>query len=1617
MATPKEMVLESSAPKQIAGLHFGVLSADEIARLSHLEVTNEALYTMPARTPGHNSALDGRLGAINKHATCTTCGASQAECIGHWAYVRLELPVFHVGYFKATLQILQMICKRCSRVLLPEAARNALLTRLRSPTLSATSHIRGSLLKSLWERCKKTAVCPGCGAANGVVKRVGSFKIMHYPYGVKSAAGQNSASARARAAARASGSALDAVTDLARAQTEKHLRSTAKTPARGARGGRGNAPADGPETVTYGYTGEDDGVDEDGELMNEEAPAGARGGGRGAARSVNLYKKPTKTELREQAKAASVENAYRDAKRNNADLERHLSRVGDDLNPLRTLALFEAMTAEDVALIDMRAVGGRPERLILRYLPVPPLCIRPTVCSDPSAGSTEDDLTMKLTEIVHMNITISHAIDKGGPAGPLMDCWEWLQLEAARFINSDATNLPPLATTAKPLRGISQRLKGKTGRFRGNLSGKRVDFSGRTVISPDPNLRVDQVGIPLRVARTLTYPERVTKHNRKRLAAAVMRGPDKYPGANFVETDDGNKRFLRYGNRKKVAKDLPLGAVVERHLVDGDVVLFNRQPSLHRISIMAHSAKVVPHRTFRFNECVCAPYNADFDGDEMNLHVPQTEEARAEAQALMAVHANLVTPRNGEPLIAATQDFLTAAFLLTRKDMIFDATEFSRVCAFMDDAGGMADFDHHGASFGKEKTGEWELPPPSIFKPVLLWTGKQVFSYLFAASIAAVYIGEDGDAGVQTILRGLTCEVSEKPFSLNGKTSNRVAAEMCVKDGWVTVRGGDLLSGQVGKKSLGAGCKQGILYLLGRAAGAAAAGAAMNRLAKLAARWHSDGGFSIGVGDVTPSAALRDHKARLMNAGYAKCDETIEELRVGKLVPRPGCSLEETLEALLNSELSKIREDAGQACISDLDPNVNAPLIMTLCGSKGSTINISQMVSCVGQQTVGGSRAPDGFFGRSLPHFPPGLAARTPAAKGFVENSFFSGMTSTEFFFHTMGGREGLVDTAVKTAETGYMQRRLMKALEDLAVHYDGTVRASDGAVVQVVYGDDGLDPSEMESVDGDLPVNMARSLADAAAAGAGGVDSDTNARCLLPEELVEVADRAVAAGIRDGRLYSEQLVKLLKTFMREVADAHAAARSAAEARAAGVMDAPGASGGAADLPALLAAVDAAHGVRAGTADRFFRIVARKVSSATAEPGTAVGALGAQSIGEPGTQMTLKTFHFAGVASMNITQGVPRIKEIINASKAISTPIITAELVSNRDLVAARIVKARIERTLLGEVAEYIKEVYEKDVAYISIRLDEATLRKVQLDVDAPKVARRLLLTPKLKLKVHHIEVTGRYRLRVRPAAVSARGRGRAGGAGGGGGQADADAFGHMQVLRALLPKVIVEGIGSVHRAVINEKTDGSYNLLVEGEDITSVMAVSGVDGENVKCNHIMATERGLGIEAARYAITHEIQFTMSSHGMSIDARHVALLADVMTFRGEVLGITRFGIAKFKTSTLMLASFEMTVDHLFDAAVHSRADAIAGVSECIIMGRQVPLGTGMFKLLRDGGGGKPRRPPHTQECTAAGSATVGGTGGAAMVTDLPAGAEDDDPTLTAPRRALFSQWAPTPVAV
>ncbi|KFM26649.1 DNA-directed RNA polymerase III subunit rpc1 [Auxenochlorella protothecoides] len=1467
LCSSKESYEEPNVPRRIKQLRFSLMSPSEIIQTSEMHVYERALYKMPERRPQPNGVLDGRLGVSNKRAICETCGQHLSDCTGHFGYIKLELPVFHIGYLKNTVQILQCVCKTCSRVLLPAGERSAFLRRFRS--LRTERVQREAVFKRVLDRCKRTKLCPHCGAENGVVKKVtGTLKIIHDPF------------------------------------------------------------------------------------------------------------------TRNKGRADVIQDDLAMACQYNDQLRGNLARVMDDLNPLRVRQLFTNIPQADLELLD---VAGRPEDLLISAVPVPPVCIRPSVEMDAGAGSNEDDITMRLANIVETNATLRQDLAAGAPASNLMEHWDYLQFLCATVINSDLPGLSAMYQTggAKPTRGLVQRLKGKQGRFRGNLSGKRVDFSGRTVISPDPNLRVSEVCVPRLMALTLTYPERVTAHNMEKLKQRVLAGASHWPGASFVIFPNGDKVFLRFGDRRRIASELKIGDIVERHLEDGDIVLFNRQPSLHRMSIMAHRARVMPWRTLRFNECVCSPYNADFDGDEMNIHVPQTEEARAEALQLMGVVNNLCTPKNGEILVAATQDFLTSAYLLTSKDKFFTRPKLAQALAYLTD-----------------NRQDIELPPPAIVKPLELWTGKQVFTMLLRPN--------------SRVKLFVSLETAEKIYTKQGQ-------HMCPADGYVCFHNSHLICGRLGKVTLGGGNKAGLFQVLMADYSAAVAAEAMSRLAKLSARFIGDQGFSIGIDDVTPAPELQRAKAATLAAGYGQCDDFIAAYGRGKLALQPGCNAEESLEASVTGVLNNIREQAAKVCMASLHP-LNSPLIMSQCGSKGSPINIAQMVACVGQQSVGGKRTPNGFTDRSLPHFPRGDC--TPAGKGFVANSFYSGLTPTEFFFHTMAGREGLVDTAVKTAETGYMSRRLMKALEDLYAHYDGTVRNAAGGVVQLQYGEDGMDPVGMEGKDGE-PVAFQRVLAlikatgagaagraggagmmassaasggvasvvqassggahdgaqrDASEAATGEAERDASAAaqgtghgathdatgsprrpreggegaakeeiaapgarlstqaCPLPAELEAAVAQVLGQGtFGEGSPFSSAAFRdRLATFLAE----QVAALRAARAR----LGLPADARGAGHLEHLVRVQALTREALAG----FVAQCAARYERKRIEPGATVGAFGAQSIGEPGTQMTLKTFHFAGVASMNVTLGVPRLKEIINAAKNISTPLMQVALSVDGSEQAARIVKGRLERTRLGGVAASIRIMLKPSGSHVQVRLDMENIHKLQLGLNASTVKLALMEAPKLKLKAEHILTLGEDQLEVRPPLEPAR----------------VPVLFQLQTLENALPGVIVRGIPTVERAVINKKQGGGFNLLVEGTNLAAVMGTPGVAGLATRSNHVAEVVATLGIEAARATVMEEIAYTMGQHGMAIDARHTMLLADCMTARGEVLGITRFGIAKMKDSVLMLASFEKTTDHLFDAALHGRVDDITGVSESIIMGIPMPTGTGLMKVLQRAPPGKvlARRP-------------------------------------------------------
>lgn len=1158
------------------------------------------------------------------------------------------------------------------------------------------------------------------------------------------------------------------------------------------------------------------------------------------------------------------------------DLEELLDRQTHEImDPIVVLDLFRRIPERDIPFLLIS--GARPEDLILTRLPVPPSCIRPTVVSD--ENTNEDDLTILLSETNLLADVIEKRRATGAIPSLIIEAWDFLQLEIALYINSETSGIPLQMKPKKATRGLVQRLKGKHGRFRGNLSGKRVDFSSRSVISPNPMLAIDQVGVPKHVAKLLTYPERVTKHNLGLMRQLVKNGPKKYPGANYILDSVGNRKFLMYGNREYLSKHLKPGDTVERHMIDGDCVLFNRQPSLHKQSIMCHKAKIHENRTLQFNECVCTPYNADFDGDEMNLHLLQTEESKAEAAILMGTKNNIVTPRNGEPLIAAIQDFITGAYLLTAKDVFFDRSEAQQIISSI-----LASVDNNVPI---------SFPAPCIVKPRTLWSGKQIFSLILRPS--------------KTYDVQLNTRCKTKNYS--GKDE-----DLCKVDGFVVVRNSELLCGQVDKSILGSGSKSNIFYLMLKDFNGEEAGNALCRLARTISNFIANRGFSLGIDDVTPTRSLEQEKTSLLSQGYANVNSNIQEERQGRLEAEAGLTKSETLEAKILKELSSIREAAGRSCKNELLPT-NPALIMAQCGSKGSLINVSQMVACVGQQAIRGHRVCDGYNGRSLPHFEYG--DKSPLAKGFVSNSFFSGLTTIEFFFHTMAGREGLLDTAVKTAETGYMQRRLVKALEDVVSHYDGSVRNSNGEVVQLVYGDDGMDPAEIdsESAHSKIPIDIYHLLQHSLAS------VPSRHEVSLTESAAENLIEAVTS--KWSKTIDEQFKVDIKQLVNNYLTAYK--QSFNQRRT-----------------TRLCPTNELTRLTTSQLNSFLNLCWQKFNRARVEPGTAVGAICAQSVGEPATQMTLKTFHFAGVASMNITQGVPRIKELINANSSVSTPIIKVDLVDPYDMELARRTKMQLEHTVLGQVCKCMKEVFEMDACYLYIELDLKRIRLLRLAVNIEHVC--AIIDQRLKIKADKVRILDESSLMI-DVEVSDDGPKHAKGLG----------IKRTWHLRQELCNLPIKGIPSIKRAMIRTRSDNKgkdvYYIVIEGDGLQQVMATYGIEFKNAYSNNIMEVAQVLGIEAAREVIIREIQETMQSHGIGIDPRHLKLLADNMTYKGRVLGYTRHGMSKMKESALMLASFERTADHLFEAAYYGQKDPIAGVSESIISGTPIRLGTGFFDLL------------------------------------------------------------------
>ncbi len=650
-----------------------------------------------------------------------------------------------------------------------------------------------------------------------------------------------------------------------------------------------------------------------------------------------------------------------------------------------------SVTDSDLRELGFDSTYARPEWMIVTALPVPPVNVRPSITLETGERS-EDDLNHKLVDIIRIKQKLEANINAGAPQLIIEDLWELLQYHVTTYFDNETANIPPARhRSGRPLKTLAQRLKGKEGRFRYNLSGKRVNFSARTVISPDPRISLDEVGVPQLIAEELTIPMHITDWNIERCKSLIL--ADAYPRAIYIIRLDGKR--LKVGEtpemRKEQAESIKIGWSIERQIIDGDISIFNRQPSLHRISMMAHLVKVLPGKTFKLNPVVVSPYNADFDGDEMNLHIMQGEEAQAEAYHLMKVEKQVISPRNGHAIIKPQEDHVSGLYFLT----------------------------YEGASYAKEEAanmlyliGITDLPEPDLKDD--RYSGKLLFSQLL-------------------------------PESTNIKLTSKMGEEIVIKNG-------KLLKGAIESRTM----EGELLERMFVAEGPQFTKNFLNRATRIALHAISLHGLSVSLKDYTVSPKGMDKVKEITSKMNREIDNLIMQYKNRSLERAAGMALKETLEGMIVEITSKCREDVGKIVESDLGLT-NPSIIMAKIGARGSLLNAIQMSALVAQQTVRSKRLTRGYRRRTLPYFKEG--ALTPAERGFVYSSFHTGMTPYEYLFAAMGGREALVNTAIRTARSGYMQRRLINALQDLVVQDDMTVRNADMSIVQFIYGGDGKDP------------------------------------------------------------------------------------------------------------------------------------------------------------------------------------------------------------------------------------------------------------------------------------------------------------------------------------------------------------------------------------------------------------------------------------------------------------------------------------------------------------------------------------------------------------------------------
>ncbi|KAF2195552.1 DNA-directed RNA polymeras-like protein I subunit [Zopfia rhizophila CBS 207.26] len=1249
----------------ITGVHFGFLSSKDIRTLSVKRITNPSTFDTllhPVRGGLHDAALGAFL-----DNPCSTCNLTSLHgCPGHCGHIELPVPVYHLTFMDQVLRLLRGKCAYCHHFkmaknrlneyvcklrlircgLLKESGemhehiktgqgkskktddseddesdsdddgiigqRNAYVKRcMKAAGISASkmqslkqkteamSDARRLVIKDFYAEMGKGKGCKNCGGINPLYRKDRNLKIFRRTLTTKEKAKMAMANKRME----------NALAIL----TKREQKASKKQP----HADEGVADLD-------PVSSEDD---EDVDMLDAQEADGTL-----VASETTTKSGRNSGEITEPAE----------------DLQEYLTTA----EVRASLVLLFETEAEILRLVYSpysRSKNGHPidaDMFFINNIIVPPNRYRMEAkTGDTIAESPKNSLYKNVLAACDMMRQIRNEMkgeenELGYRSRNFVDlqaAWVTLQGAVNSLIDRDANPVQGLAGRGNA-DGIKQNLEKKEGLFRKNMMGKRVNFAARSVISPDPNIETNEIGVPPVFAKKLTYPEPVTNYNFYDLKEAVLNGPDKWPGAVAIENEHGQVIALRKKNfeeRQALANQLlaPSSTKVDgsrnkkvhRHLNNGDIVIMNRQPTLHKPSMMTHRARVLPgEKTIRMHYANCNTYNADFDGDEMNMHFPQNEVARAEAATIADTDHQYLSATAGKPLRGLIQDHISMGVWLTNRDTFFTREEYQQLLY-----ASLRPEDGHTTS------GSLLTVDPAIWKPRPLWTGKQVITTVLKNIKPSDYPGLTLTSKSQT---------NAKLWGPNSEEQIVILVD------------GDLLSGILDKSQIGpagGGLVNGVYETYGHTV----AGRLLSVLGRLLTKLLHMRAFSCGVedliltreGDEARLEKLKDTEsagfevaAKYVTLDSQKIDSNNRELHKRLEQVLRDDSKQHGLDMLSNSATAQISSAVTAACLPEqlikLFPK-NQMQTMTSSGAKGSLVNANQISCNLGQQVLEGRRVPVMVSGKTLPCFKP--FETSVRAGGYVVNRFLTGIRPQEYYFHTMAGREGLIDTAVKTSRSGYLQRCIIKGMEGLRVEYDTSVRDSDGSMIQFLYGEDGLDTTKQKYLN-DFKfqaenffsmyqsLNMGESYVQVYSKEA---TEHTKAAYKKVRKTGDPAAMDPALSVFPPGRYSGSVSEKFYTAKKEYCDSN---------------------------PDKLLKKKKGDSVGEIARKSFEAALDIKYLRSIIEPGEAVGVVAGQSIGEPSTQMTLNTFHLAGHSAKNVTLGIPRLREIVmTASATISTPAMT----------------------------------------------------------------------------------------------------------------------------------------------------------------------------------------------------------------------------------------------------------------------------------------------------------------------------------------------------------------------